>query len=236
MQRFFLFIALFFVLSLPASMAGAYQVDLTPTVLITSLSVTPPAPQLPLESTPSISIPVIRFPLPGQALQGIIPIIGRTDLPGFSFSELTFSYLHNPTNTWFLIDQSDQPILDTLIAQWDTSTITDGIYNLRLTVYLDDGSSPSMIVEGIRVRNYTPIETNTPFSIIPMSTPVAATVVPSRAPVQPTSTIIPPNPLELDKTDVYASVIEGALTVLGLFALGALYWLLRSLLRRGLYK
>jgi len=231
MRYFFILFIIFLMVYLSTSIAEAYQIGLTPTLISTSSLLT--QTEIVSESAPSISVPIIHFPLPGQALQGNVPIIGRTDLSGFVSSELLFSYNNNPTNTWFLIDQQDQAVMDALLAQWETSTITDGAYNLRLVVYLVDGSSPEVIIEGIRIRNYTPIETNTPFSIIPVATPIIATMAPSRVPVQPTGTPVPPNPLVLDTDDVFSGALKGGLAVLGLFALGILYWLIRSKSRRG---
>jgi hypothetical protein len=150
--------------------------------------------------------------------------------------ELSFAYFNNPTDVWFLIEQGNQPVMDADLAQWDTSTITDGIYTLRLVIILNDGSQQIVTVPGVRVRNYTPIETDTPNPVMltetklsilgPTGTPIATST-----PVPPTVTPFPPNPAELNQKQVFDGVLKGGLTVLSLFAMGMLYRLIRSFIR-----
>ena len=78
---------------------------------------------------------VITAPLPGQALQGDIIITGNTSVDGFLCLR-DLLWLHgDPTGTWFLIQSSTLPVENGLLAHWDTTTITDGDYTLRLVLY-----------------------------------------------------------------------------------------------------
>ena len=187
--------------------------------------------------------PAIHSPLGGQAVQGIVPLTGNTAMEGFISAELSFAYLNNPTDTWFLIAQSDTPVENDILAQWDTTTISDGDYSLRLVVRLNDGSEHSTSVEGVRVRNYTAIEADTPTPTVPTPTPQASeTLVPTQTPtitLTPTATLVPitptappPNPAELSSDAILSSVGRGILAVIGLFALLGLYQGIRSLFRR----
>jgi hypothetical protein len=108
--------------------------------------------------------PVITSPRQGEALQGILSIQGSSDVAGFALQDVSFAYASDRTGTWFQIASSDKPVKQDVIATWDTTTITDGDYVLRLRVYLQDGSSLDFTVPNLRVRNYTPIETSTPAS------------------------------------------------------------------------
>lgn len=45
-----------------------------------------------------------------------------------------------------------------LLAVWDTTTISDGDYQLRLTVHYKDDSVVESVVRRVLVRNYTPVE------------------------------------------------------------------------------
>ncbi|MEW5871332.1 MAG: hypothetical protein AB1894_18815 [Chloroflexota bacterium] len=182
----------------------------------------------------------IQSPLPGQAIQGNQIILGNSDVPGFQSAELSFTYFDNPTNTWFILAQSDQPVANNALAQWDTTLISDGIYTLRLVITLASGSQQVVTVPGIRVRNYTPIETDTPTPILPSATPVPGSTSP---PTQPpatstpasasfTATPLPVNPAHLETRDVLASVVQGALGILGVFIIIGLYGALRALLHR----
>jgi len=179
----------------------------------------------------------IQSPLPGQALQGTIVIKGSTEVQDFQSGRLEFSYSENPTNTWFLIQEFTEPVAGEL-AQWDTSTITDGTYDLRLSVTLVDGKQVKAVISGLRVRNYTLIETNTPTPELPTATQVPGdTPVPTLTPtstitpVPPTPTPLPPNPAQLSRRDITGSMGKGALGILGIFALIGLYTSIRKISR-----
>ncbi len=183
---------------------------------------------------------VILSPLPGQALQGLVPIKGNTSENGFTRAVLEFSYTHDPTHTWFLINESDKSVQDGLLAQWDTTTLTDEIYDLRLTVLLNDGRRDSVIVSGLRVRNYTSIETDTPTPVTPTSTPVPGdtpvptqTPTPTETPIPPTFTPLPPNPAQLSTQDISTSLGKGALVVVGMFAMMGIYYLVSLARKKG---
>lgn len=183
---------------------------------------------------------VIISPRAGQALQGLVPISGSTAQDSFQMAELEFAYTHDPTHTWFLIEESDKPMTSGLLTQWDTTTLTDETYDLRLTVLLKDGRRDSVTIAGLRVRNYTPIETDTPTPVSPTSTPVPGdTPVPTVTPtititiVPPTFTPFPPNPARLSTQDITASLQKGALAVTGIFAMMGVYYLVSLLRKKG---
>jgi hypothetical protein len=187
----------------------------------------------------------INAPYPGQALQGSVPIEGNTNIPGFTAAYLTFAYTANPTGTWFLIYETTSPVAAGTLTQWDTTTITDGNYDLRIIVTLEDGSQLTAYVYGLRVRNYSPIETNTPTvpptaipstpgeAPPPTSTPIPSpTSTASPTPVPPTPTPLPRNPAELSQQTILTSLGKGVLTALGLFAGLGIYLAARSARRK----
>jgi hypothetical protein len=169
---------------------------------------------------------LIRSPQAGEALQGQVTITGNSDVAGFVSVEVSFSYANDPTGTSFLIAASSQPVAQGALAVWDTTTVTDGLYTLRLRVKLGDGSYIDAIVPDLRVRNYTPVETSTPTAAPVHATPVPnviATVTP-----YPTPTALPSNPAALSPSRIYASLGYGALIVAALFLLFGLYARLRG--------
>ena len=171
--------------------------------------------------------PVIVAPRPGDVLQGVVTIAGSSDVTGFGSAEISFTYTDDPTGTWFLISKNSQPIFNERLASWDTTVITDGDYVLRLRVYLIDGSFHEVLVSGLRVRNYTPVETPTPMAIAPKATPLA-TFTPTATPL-PTPTALPRNPAVLAPTDVSASIIYGGLAAILIFVVISIYlWLRRK--------
>lgn len=209
---------------------------LLPDSFVLAQKETPTPPAETLEADRKLDI---QSPLPGQALQGTVSISGTTAIAGFQSAEIDFAYADSPLNTWFLIAQSQTPVDNGELAQWDTTTITDGVYSLRLTVTLGDGSQQSVTINGLRVRNYTPIETNTPIPVratntaVPGDTAVPTiTPTPTTTPIPPTVTPLPQNPAQLSTTDIFVSTGKGALAILGLFILIGFYRSIRWISRR----
>jgi len=167
---------------------------------------------------------VITSPAPGDPISGEVTIKGTTDVLGFASSQLDFSYASNPTDTWFTLQTSSQPVVDSPLAVWDTTLISDGDYILRLRVTLDDETFQETTVQ-VKVQNDMPILTPTPIvtstpnqldSQIPTPFLVASSPTPTLTP-RPTPTHLPTNAVALDQTTIYTSIGRGALVILGLF-------------------
>ncbi len=172
--------------------------------------------------------PAISAPQSGQVLQGLVTITGTTQVDGFASAAIDFSYTGDPTGTWFRIASSDQAVTEGTLAAWDTTTITDAVYDLRLRVTLADGTTADSLVTALRVRNYTPVETPTPTAtaVVTQTTP---TSTPTLSPTPyPTPTELPANPVALTTGDVSASIGIGiAAGVFFLGLLGFYLWLRR---------
>lgn len=158
----------------------------------------------------------VTSPASGATLRGLVDITGTTAVDGFFSAELSFAYASDPAPTWFLILGIDQPLTDGLLAQWDTNLITDGDYDLRLRVTLQDGSVLDSVVTGLRIRNLTPTETAT---VPPTITPeFYETAVPTSPPTftpaptatrKPTPTPLPPNPAAVTQPEITSSLMYG---------------------------
>ncbi len=188
----------------------------------------------PSAAAQSATSPTITFPAANQVLQGQVAITGTTDIPNFSSAELDLGYTADGTNTRFLIQMMTEPIENNLLVTWDTTTISDGDYNLFLQVNLTDGTSQDITVP-VKVRNYTALPAPTP-TILPtvpalhVPTPIvlAPTMTPTLAPL-PTPTMLPPNPLAMNKDEIYNEFWRGSLIVLFLFlAFGLIIRMRRS--------
>ena len=174
----------------------------------------------------------ITAPIPGTPLLGTVPIEGSTLIEGFISWEITFSYANDSTGTWFLIAEGDEQIASGELTQWDTTTITDGDYNLRLTVYLQGGRREHALLNNLRVRNYSPIETitptptltSTPFTETPRpSLTPTSTIQPTETPIPNTPTPLPTNPATITQTNINNSLIRGAAGALAAFVTVGLY-------------
>jgi len=170
----------------------------------------------------------ITSPAPDEILRGQVTITGKVDVPSFVSVQLDFSYASNPTNTWFTIQTFSQPVADSTLATWDTTSITDGDYVLRLRVNFEDGTFQEVTVP-IKIGNdvlptptFEPTSTLEPETVlIPTAFLLAASPTPTDVP-RSTPTALPSNPASLGQNQIYASLGRGALVILGLFALAGL--------------
>lgn len=174
----------------------------------------------------------ISDPQNGDVLQGVVLIHGTTDVPGFRLTEVSFGYQNDPTTTWFIIEQSKAPVKNDLIASWDTSTITDGEYQLRVKVELADGQMVQEIVTNLRVRNYSPVETATPDANPVKQIPPTATSLPDYIMDISTPTPPPANPAQLTVEDLQSSAFRGVAYVLVAIGAAAFYFGIRRAIRR----
>ncbi|MGQ9833993.1 MAG: hypothetical protein ACUVRJ_09400 [Candidatus Villigracilaceae bacterium] len=158
---------------------------------------------------------IVTAPVSGQAVRGVVMITGTTDVDDFRLAEIAFAYQDDPTDTWFLIKQTDVPVLGDTLAVWDTTTITDSTYQLRLRIFLSDGRTLDTFVSNIRVRNYLPVETSTPDPAAPPTPPGLLPFPLPTDPPQPTP--LPPNPVAVTPLGVYRAMLRGALVILALF-------------------
>ena len=187
-------------------------------------------------STPNVAI---RSPEGGEAVQGTVQVSGNANPAGFVRYELAFSYNGDTTGTWFLIAEGTEPVRGAALAEWSTFAITDGVYDLRLAVELENGSTLEHIVEGVRVRNYSLVETSTPpppATLTRTPTPdLTALFTPSPTltetpPPTPaaTATPLPPNPAEFRPGAIPQTALRGAAGALAIFILLGIYTSIRS--------
>jgi hypothetical protein len=185
---------------------------------------------------------VINTPVTGQVVQGVVVIRGNTSMDGFQSYEVDFAYSADRTQTWFLIQESTLPIQDGVLAVWDTSNITDGDYDLRVTINQSDGAPVEIQVSDLRVRNYTPMETESPTPTllyatsapgIPTVTPILqASATPMTTSLPPTPTSLPANPAEISTSQLILTFGKGAAVTLGIFAILGAYVVIRASLSK----
>lgn len=169
----------------------------------------------------------ISTPAADQVLRGLVQVEGTADALNFASAELAFSYGGDSTNTWFVIQELDQPVLGGALAAWDTNSISDGEYVLRLRVRAQDGNYQDVTV-AVQVRNYTsppadaptPVPTQAPVVEIPspmvLAAPPTATALPEFTP-----TPLPPNPGATTTATVYDWFRWGGLVAVGMFVIVA---------------
>ncbi len=188
---------------------------------------------------------VIVAPLEGATVSGVVAILGTASHPKFVRYELAFGYSPNPTDTWFSVQEPvTTPIANNVLARWDTSGITDGVYALRLRVYWSEHQFIESFARNVRVQNATPAPPPaTPAPSVPSAPAPSATpaiVLPPTSTPRPTAAVVSANagsapsaaaPSWLDWSTIGRALRDGLTVTAGLFALVGLYGVLKAALR-----
>ena len=143
------------------------------TVSVVQLPPTSNPIPIPINTSVPASI-VILSPLPNNIISGNTQILGSAIHPSFLQYRVEFGPDPNPNNLWFPITGVVQtPILNGILGVWNTTTAAapDGNYQIRLRVFLRDGSEQSTVINNVRIQNGqpTPIPTNTPTIPLPIA-------------------------------------------------------------------
>ena len=151
---------------------------------------------------------VIDEPRPNATVRGLVTVRGSADIGNFQFYKVEWGRGADP-DEWHLIGSTyPTPVRDGVLVQWDTTTLPDGVYSLRLHVVKMDGNFAEYIVPQIIVTNKRPTETPTltptpeetrgptptagPTATLAILQPTAALAQPS-----PTPTPVRPSPRDV---------------------------------------
>lgn len=152
---------------------------------------------------------IIASPADNDVVRGVVSISGSAVHPSFQRYEISFAAEPVVSNDqWVMIDvaRTEQVVNGELIT-WDTNSVPDGSYSLRLRVVRLDGNYGETEVQHIVVANAQPTETPTP------SASATPTVTPT--PLPPTPTIIievpvdTPTPRPMTATEIFATPKPG---------------------------
>jgi hypothetical protein len=144
---------------------------------------------------------VVRSPLDGDVLQGVVPVYGSARIDDFNFYKLEFATLTSPDSWSAVSTTKNAPVLSGLLDVWDTTRVTDGTYLLKLTTVDSVGQEVCRhTVANLAVANRgtpTPTETATPAEsptptvtvvLAPDEATVAPTPEPTVEPIVPATT------------------------------------------------
>ena len=154
------YIATFIAPSLPAS-----DLLTTPTL---DLLASPQSTLVPVDSTqaalPPLTQPVqngmsgcvadqimITSPKSGEEVRAVVDLIGTADVPNFGF----YKYEIAPVGTqnWATVSAEREPKKDALLGKWNTLSLGNGDYFLRLVITDNVGNSLEPCVIAVRVLN-----------------------------------------------------------------------------------
>ena len=131
---------------------------LFPTVipaLPTQIFIPPTAILLPSPTSLPTSI-FIRSPLPNREISGNTQILGSAIHPAFLQYRVEYATQPNPQNLWYPITGAVQiPASNTGLGVWNTANgqVPDGVYQIRLRVFLLNGGEQNIVVSTIHVQN-----------------------------------------------------------------------------------
>jgi hypothetical protein len=133
----------------------------------------------------------ITTPAEGAQLFGLVEILGTATHPSlFDGYVLEWSNVQNP-DVWLPIQQRiGQQVVNGVLGQWDTagSNIPDGSYQIRLRMFLTDGSVQDFVLRSLTLINSAPTDLPT---VIPAQATSTLSVLPTAGP-SPTSIILQP--------------------------------------------
>ena len=133
----------------------------------------------------------ITSPAEGEQLFGLVEIQGTATHPSlFDGYSLEWSNAQNP-DVWLPIQQRvGQQVNNGVLGQWDTvgSNVPDGVYQIRLRMFLTDGAVQDFVLRSLRLVNQAP--TGLP-TVAPAQATSTLPVVPTAGP-SPTSIILQP--------------------------------------------
>jgi hypothetical protein len=154
------FIATFIAPSLPAT-----DILATPTL---DLLLTPQGTLSPEQATQAALSPVtqsvpsgmsgcvpdqimITAPEPGDQVSGTVEITGTASIPNFGFFKYEVAPMGSPN--WATISAEREPMVNEVLGQWNTTSLTNGDYFLRLVITDNVGVSLEPCVIAVRVAN-----------------------------------------------------------------------------------
>lgn len=186
---------------------------LTLVLLLTGFAVTSQtgvlAQTLAPNSNPNV---VVSFPPPVYVLRGEVEVRGTVNLPNLANYFLEFRLLDPETMLPFAEDAPWLPaslpdtgtVLDEVLATWDTLTVEDGLYELRLTANVSRQGPVHFRVAPLRIENILPPfltpdqvfqPTPTTSTIIAQPTPTSGGIVIVRPTLASTPTSISNDPI-----------------------------------------
>jgi hypothetical protein len=224
-----LLLPLLFLWMSPPGFASAQENDSTPS---------PGATNQGERATPEPASPALNItdPKAGETLQGSLAINIAVNQPGLNAWELSFAFVENPTDTWFLLARGSDPF-EGEILRWDTTSLSDGDYVLRLRATFSDAYR-DVLVTPLKIRNYS-IDTPAPApehtatrTPAPIASPTPTRITDPSLPTRSAPTPLPANPAILYNEEIAESALRGAGYSLVIFAsIGLLAWVKRKVTR-----
>jgi LysM repeat protein len=93
----------------------------------------------------------LRWPREGARLSGVVPAWGTANLANLDYYRL--EYRRDGVGEWHRITGANEPVQSDLLGMWDTRTVSDGRYMLRLVIVDRTGNYPTPCEIAVNVKN-----------------------------------------------------------------------------------
>jgi len=151
------YIATFIAPSLPASdlmVTPTLDLLISPQPTLADVNSTQNAPTQPVQTGMSGCVKdqvMITSPKPGDVVNAVVDLIGTASVPNFGF----YKYEISPVGTqnWATVAAERDPKKDELLGKWNTLSLSNGDYFLRLVITDNVGNSLEPCVIAVRVLN-----------------------------------------------------------------------------------
>lgn len=94
---------------------------------------------------------IITAPEPGDPVQGTVELIGTADIPNFGFYKYEVTPLG--TENWATVSAGRKAVKNAKLGEWDTTTLANGDYFLRLVLTDNVGIPLEPCVIAVRILN-----------------------------------------------------------------------------------
>lgn len=201
---------------------------------------------------------LIRSPVQGSVLRGQVLITGSATHPQFTWYQVGYAPDPNPTGKWTFFANGETSVKDGQLGTWNTNSVPDGMYQLILEVYRNDGNNRHCTIGQLRVNNTAPTPTFTPLPLptaantptplpSPTDTPTVAIEQPPTSTPRATPTYSPGNnPTPTPQMTRFALPIKpnsirdwsckGAQVAVGIVVIVTLYFVIRNAVIGGVRK
>lgn len=153
---------------------------------------------------------VISSPAAGTTVRGQTSVTGTVQHAKFTGYQIGYAPDPNPSGEWKFFANGQTQVTNGPLGTWDTTKLPDGVYQLIMEVFRNDGNKDLCFVSKISVNNTAPTatftalplptaaDTPTPLATAAVTSTAASTITPTTSLQQPTFT---PRP-----TPTYSSV------------------------------
>lgn len=133
----------------------------------------------------------IVWPPPVYVVSGTVEVHGTVNPPNLQYYYLEAALYDQTNPEWLPITLPvNTPVVDGVVASWQTTLLADGVYQIRLNVQTGGGSPIFAVVGPIRVANTLAVPDGEAVVSVPTESPVSPTSVPAEPTLVPRPNVV----------------------------------------------